>query len=116
MMNLTGKQLLLIVSAVLSALVAASAQLNDIFGPATAKSIISVIALMNTVLTSVMVALTGQASLVRDVAAMPGVSRVAVNENASPALAQVATDPAQPKVGAISPDVRPTLQAIAKGN
>jgi hypothetical protein len=113
-MNLTGKQLLLVISAVLSALVAASAQLDIIFGPATAKAIISVISLANTVLTSVVVAITGQGSLVRDVAAMPGVARIAVNEQASPALASVAVDPNQPKVGATTPDARLVLTETAK--
>lgn len=113
-MNLTGKQILLILSAVLSALVASTAQLDTIFGPTTAKSIISIISLLNTIITSITAAIMGQASLVKDVAAMPGVERVSVNAQASPVLAQVATDPAQPKVGATSPDVRATLQTIAK--
>jgi len=46
---------------------------------------------------------------------MPGVSRVAINEQASQAVAQVAVDPTATKVGASSPDVRATLQQIAKG-
>ena len=112
-MNLTGKQVLLIISAVLSALVAASAQLTDIFGPTVAKEVISVVSLSNTVLTSIMVAITGQAQLVKDVAAMPGVERVSINEKASAPLAMVATDAAQPKVGATTPEVRETLKTIA---
>ncbi len=113
-MNLTGKQILLIISAVLSALVAASAQLTDIFGPTVAKEVISVVSLSNTVLTSIMVAITGQAQLVKDVASMPGIERVSVNAQASPALAAVATDASQPKVGATTPDVRETLKDTAK--
>ena len=113
-MNLTGKQVLLIISAVLSALVAASAQLTDIFGPTVAKEVISVVSLSNTILTSIMVAITGQAQLVRDVAAMPGVERVSVNTQASPPLAAVATDPNQPKVGATTPEARETLKSIAQ--
>lgn len=114
-MNLTGKQVLLILSAVLSAMVAASAQLTDIFGPTTAKTVISVVSLSNTVLTSVMVAITGQASLVKDVRSMGGVERVLMNEDAPKALAQLAVDPTEPKVGAISPEAREVLKDTAKG-
>lgn len=114
-MNLTGKQVLLIISAVLSALVASTAQLTDIFGPTEAKAIISVVSLLNTIITSVAASVIGQASLVKDVAAMPGIARIAVNEQASPTLAQVATDPLVQKVGAVTPEVRTTLQNIAKG-
>lgn len=114
-MNLTGKQLLLITSAVLSALVAASAQLTDIFGPTTAKSLISIISLSNTVLTSITAAMSGQGSLVRDVAAMPGIERISVNSSANSTLASVAIDPTQKKVGATSPDDRVTLINTAKG-
>jgi uncharacterized PurR-regulated membrane protein YhhQ (DUF165 family) len=114
-MNLTGKQVLLVVSAVLSALVSASAQLTDIFGAETARAIISVVSLANTVLTAVTAALIGQGSLVKDVAAMPGVSKVLVNEQANSTLATVATDPGQPKVGAIDAGTRMVLQDKAKG-
>jgi hypothetical protein len=114
-MNLTGKQLLLIVAAILSALVAASAQLTDIFGPAVAKSIISIISLSNTILTSVIAAMSGQANLVKDVRAMDGVDRVVVNANANQTLAKIAVDPNEPKVGASTPDVRATLIDTAKG-
>jgi hypothetical protein len=55
-----------------------------------------------------------QEDLVKAVAAMTGVTRVAVNEQASPTLAAIATDPTQPKVGPATPDVRPTLVATAK--
>lgn len=114
-MNLTGKQVLMIIAAVLSALVGASAQLTDIFGPTITKAIISVISLANTILTSITAALSGQANLVRDVAAMPGVERVSVNTSANMALAQVAVDPQQPKVGATDPGTRIVLQDTAKG-
>lgn len=55
-----------------------------------------------------------QGAQVQQVAQMPGVTRIAVNEQASPALAAVATDPTQPKVGPTTPDVRSVLQATAK--
>lgn len=57
-----------------------------------------------------------QAAQVTQVAAMPGVERISVNAQANSTLASVATDPTQTKVGATSPDVRATLQTIAKGS
>ena len=56
---------------------------------------------------------SSQGSLVAAVAAMPGVTRISVNEQANSTLAAAATDPTQPKVGPTSPDVRPTLVAKA---
>lgn len=115
-MNLTGKQWLAIIAAIVSALMLATTQLTDIFGPSIAKTIVSVAALINMILTSVVAALTGQANLIKDVAAMPGVSRISVNEQANSTLAQLATAPDQPKVGATTPEVRQVLQETAKGN
>ena len=114
-MNLTGKQWLSIVAAIVSALMLATTQLTDIFGPSMAKSIVSVAALANLIINSIVAALTGQGALVRDVAAMPGVERVTVNTQANPVLAQAATDPSQPKIGATTPEVREVLKDTAKG-
>lgn len=114
-MNLTGKQWLSIVAAVVSALMLATTQLTDIFGPTMAKSIVSVAALANMVLNSVVAALTGQANLVRDVAAMPGVESINVNKSANQALAAVATDPTQPKVGGTDAGTQSVLRDTAKG-
>lgn len=114
-MNLTGKQWLAIVAAVVSALMLATTQLTDIFGATVAKEIVSVAALLNMVLNSIVAALTGQATLVKDVAALPGVERISVNAQANPSLAAIATDSAQPKVGATTPEVRATLIETAKG-
>jgi hypothetical protein len=113
-MNLTGKQLLLILSAVLSALVAASAQLTDIFGPTTAKAIISVVSLGNTVLTSITAALSGQGSLLKDVAAMPGIEKITVNAQANQTVAKEAVSEAQPKIEA-TPAALQTVAETAKG-
>lgn len=114
-MNLTGKQWLAIIAAIVSALMLATTQLTEIFGPTMAKTIVSIAALANMILNSIVAALTGQANLVKDVAAMPGVERVSVNAQANATLAQVATDPNQPKVGAVAPEVRTILESTAKG-
>jgi len=76
---------------------------------------IAILSVLGIIINSVGTALSGQASLVKDVAAMPGVDRVAVNANASPALAQVATDADQPKVGAVDAGTRTILKATAQG-
>lgn len=97
-MNLTGKQILSIVAAVVSALMLATTQLTDIFGASTAKLIVSGAALTNMIISSIVAAVTGQASLVKDVQAMPGVSRIVVNDQANSTLAAVAADPTNTKV------------------
>jgi len=114
-MNLTGKQILAIVAAVVSALMLATTQLTDIFGANTAKTIVSGASLANLILNSILASITGQATLVRDVAAMPGVERVSVNADANQTLAAAATDPGQPKIGAVDPGTRMVLQDKAKG-
>lgn len=97
-MNLTGKQILSIVAAVVSVLMLATSQLTDLFGATVAKNIVSVAALVNMILSSVVAAMTGQTSLVKDVQAMPGVSKIVVNDQANPALTAVANDPTNTKV------------------
>ena len=113
MMNLNGKQILAIIGAVISVLMVSSAQLTDLLGAGWAKYIVTIAGLINMILQSVTVALSTQTSLVRDVSAMPGVERITVNAAASPALASVAIDPAQQKVGATTPDVRTVLTHTA---
>lgn len=113
-MNLTSKQWFQIVSGVISGLITGAALLQTLFGQDLTIKIVAVLGVGNIILSSIGTAVSGQKSLVNDVAAMPGVERISVNEAASPALAQVATDHTQPKVG-------PTLAAadavreIAKG-
>jgi hypothetical protein len=97
-MNLNGMQIALIISAVLAGLTGAAAQLTDIFGPTVGKEIVSAAALINLILSSVLVPFTSQRSQVQSVAAMSGVERITVNSGANQTLAQLATDPAQEKV------------------
>src|SRR5882672_6048885 len=99
-MNLNGKTILAICGAVLSVLMVSTAQLTDLFGPGVTKSIISIAGLINMILNSVTVALSTQASLVKEVVAMPGVEPLRINANASQSLAALAFDPNQPKIGA----------------
>lgn len=113
-MNLNGKQLIAILIAVLSVLAASTAQLNDIFGPVAAKYIVSVAGLLTACLSTVLMVTTSQSSVVRDVAAMPGVSQITVNAQANKALAAIAMDPAADKVAA-SPEAAATVAQTAKG-
>lgn len=97
-MNLTNKQILGILAAVLSAMAVATTQLTDIFGPTLAKSIVSAAGLGSTIINSIVVAISGQGSIVQDVRAMKGVEAVEINREASPALAQLAVNPMENKI------------------
>jgi hypothetical protein len=99
--NLTVNQVLLIFVAICSALSASSATLGDIFDVKTVKMIVGFSNMLNTVIASVVVALTGQAGLVKQVAAMPGVEEIKVNTQANQVLASVALDPKQGKVAPV---------------
>lgn len=98
MINLSGKQIMLITAAVVSALMLATTQLSDLFGQDLAKRIVSAAALTNMVLSSVVAALSDQKSLVTDVQAMPGVEKITVNNQASQVLAKLASDSSQSKI------------------
>lgn len=115
-MNLNGKQIISIVGAVLGVLMISTSQLTDLFGVGMAKNIVSIAALGSTILNSVMVALTTQSAQVKDVLAMPGVEKMTVNSQASPALATIAIDPKADKIAptqAALVDVTKTAQGIA---
>ena len=112
---MNGIQVALIIAAILSGLAGATAQLTDIFGGVIAKDISSVCALLNMIMSAALVPYTSQRSQIQNVASLPGVERIAVNENANPVLAQVATDPNQPKVGATDPQTRMTLINTVRG-
>lgn len=99
MPNINGKQWIQIVGVIISVLMVSSAQLTDLLGPTTAKTIVTVAGLGNMLLQGITVALQTQTAQVQDVLAMPGVQKINVNEKASPALAQLAVDPAVDKIG-----------------
>jgi len=114
-MNLTSKQWFQIVQGIVGGLITGAALLTTLFGQELTIKIVAGLGIVNIIIASIGTALSGQANLVQDVAAMPGVSRIAINAEANPTLAAVATDPGQPKVGATTPEVRATLQDKAKG-
>ena len=112
MMNLTNKQILGILAAILSAMAVATTQLTDIFGPTLAKSIVSAAGLGSTIINSIVVALSGQGSIVQDVRSMPGVENIEINAKASPTLASLAVDPTENKIVQKAGDER-MIQATA---
>lgn len=114
-MELTAKQWFQIVSGSISGLITGAALLNPLFGETLALKIVAVLGILNIVLSSVGAATSGQADLVKDVRNMPGVAKVLVNEDANKALATMATDPNEPKVGATSAAAREVLKDTAKG-
>ena len=115
MFGLTSKQWFQIVSASIGSLITGAALLQTLFGQDLTLKIVAVLGIFNIVLSSVGAALSGQASLVRDVAAMPGVERINVNASANQTLASVAVDPDQKKVGAANPTIMHVLADTAKG-
>lgn len=102
--NLTTGQWIGIVIAVLGVLGASTTQLTDLFGAGVAKTLVTASNLVTSILSSIMVAMTGQSAQVRAVQDMPGVEKIVVNDQANATLATLATDPKQDKI-------EPTLAA-----
>jgi uncharacterized membrane protein YuzA (DUF378 family) len=107
------KQILGIVGSINGGLITGAALLQTLFGQDLTIKIVAVLGIGQIIVSALSSQLSNQENLVKDVAAMPGVQRIAVNESASPALAAVAISADQPKVGATSPEVRASLQTIA---
>jgi hypothetical protein len=108
-MNFTFQQKLTIAIGIVGAATSAFGALQPIMTSTEALIGTVVFGFISGCLGVVATVVSSQGSLVTTVAAMPGVTRISVNEQASSALASVATDPAQPKVGPATPDIRPTL-------
>lgn len=115
MLNIQPKQWFRIVSGFVSSMITSAALFNPIIGEKNALVVVAVLGILNLALNSVDTALSGQAQLVKDVAAMPGVEKITINEQANPTLATVAVDPTADKIA-------PTYQAqdvvtqTARGN
>ncbi len=112
--NLNWKLILGILSSINGGLITGAALLQTLFGQDLTIKVVAVLGIAQIIVSSVQSSLSTQASLVRDVASMPGVTRISINEQANSTLAQVATDPAQPKVGPSTPELRGVLNTIAK--
>lgn len=114
-MTVTRNQWFAIIILLLTVLTGGSAQLTELIGPYGTKVVISFSTLATGFLAGVQIILGGQGQQVRDVAAMPGVERITVNTSANQTLAQVATDSAQLKVGAVDAGTRTVLRDTAQG-
>lgn len=115
MKNLTTGQWLGIVLAILGVLAASTAQLNELFGPAVAKTIGTIANLTMSIMSAVLVVLTGQSAQVQAVQAMPGVEKIVVNENANQTLASMAVDPQQKKIET-APGTASAVAETARGS
>lgn len=112
--NMTPLQWLIILMSFNSAVVGATAQLTDLFGPSVAHTIVSAVTFANTLLGAFMVPFGGQSAMVKNVLAMPGVEHLSVNAQASPTLASIAVDPTITKIAA-TPETKAQVSQIAKG-
>lgn len=114
-MNLNLKQSISIFIVIFSVLAISTTNLTEIFGPHMAKVVASAANMVNAMLAGILGVITGQAAMVKDVAAMPGIEPLKINAQANSTLAAIATDPDQPNVGGVTPQVQARLQEIAKG-
>lgn len=119
-MNLTPLQIIGIVLVINGALIGSAAQLTDLFGPLTAKYIISIASLGNSIFGGIVTMISGQGSQLKNVAGIVGddgkpAVRINVNANAGPALASAAINPALANVGASTPEAQAILTETAKG-
>lgn len=110
--NITQTQWVAFIIGAASFLGGSTAQLTTLFGANGAAYAASACAIVSGLAGVFLMATTGQSATVQQVAAMPGVERITVNAAASTALAQVATDPAQRKVGA-TPEAKAAVIATA---
>lgn len=118
-MNITSKQWFQIVSGINGTLITSAALLQTLFGQDLTIKIVAVLGIFGIILSSVGAALSGQGSLMKDVAAIKGddgqpAVKINVNANAPAALASAAIDPAQPNIGAATPAARQSFIETAK--
>lgn len=97
-MNLTSKQWFQIISGINGGLITGAALLQTLFGQDLTIKIVAGLGIFGIMLNSIGAAVSGQANLVKDVQAMPGVSKIVVNDQANSALVAVANDPTNTKV------------------
>lgn len=112
-MKLTPLQIIGIILVINGALIGSSAQLTDLFDPHTAKIIISIASLGNSIFGGVVTLISGQGAQIKNVLAMPGIENITVNRQASATLATIAVDPDQNKI-APTPAAAQTVAATAK--
>lgn len=112
-MTLNGKQIVLIVIAMLSFLAGASANLTDLFGAGVAKVIVSAATFANGLISAMMAQFLSNTNVVRDAGAMQGVE-VQISRSATPSIAALAVDPTEKSI-APAPGEDRAVQAKAEG-
>lgn len=113
MNSLNRNQWIAILMAILGVIMVSTTQLNELIGVNATKSLQALAGLLNSVLGGVLAAVTGQASIIKDAQAMPGVEAITVNAQANPTLAALAVDDANPKI-APAPGAGPAVAESAK--
>ena len=116
-MQLNQNQILAIIMAILGVMIGSTAQLTDLFGPAATKEIVTIASLANSLLSSILVVITGQTGAVKTVLAMPGVEKISVNDKANQSLAAMAIDPNVNKIAptqAAMEQVTKTAEGVLK--
>lgn len=98
-MQLNLKQIISITIAILGVLMVSTTQLTDLFGAGVAKTVVSLAALLNTTLGSVMAVISSTSQQVKDVSNTPGVDPIRINPQANQALASLAVDPSFSNIG-----------------
>jgi hypothetical protein len=111
--QLTSKQWFQIISGINGGLITGAALLQTLFGQDLTLKIVAVLGIIGIIINSVGTTLSGQGSLVKDVAAMPGVEKITVNSQANMALATIAVDPGQSKI-APTPSAQAAVAQTAK--
>lgn len=112
-MNLNRGQILSIIVLVLGVLMASTAQLTDLFGPATTKYIVSASSLLVSILSGINTLLSGQGGQLQAVRSMPGVEKILVNSQANATLATMAMAPLEGKIEP-TPAAQAAVAATAK--
>jgi len=114
--NITAKQWFQIVSGIVSGLITGAALLTTLFGQDLSLKIVAGLGVFNIIVNSVGTSVSGQANLVKDVAAMPGVESILVNSKANQTLAQAAVSESldTAKIEPIT-SAAAQVQQIAKG-
>ena len=114
--NLTTLQWLGIVLVVNGVLSGSVGEMTDLFGASWAKHVLSLATIGSGICGGFITMFGGIGSQASNVAAMPGVDRIVVNRNAGVAMAALAVDQNEPKIGPAKPEDRPTLVETAKAS
>jgi hypothetical protein len=96
--NLSPTQWVILFMTTASFLNGATAQLTDFVGPTVTHYVISGFAFASGLIGTWAVALTSQGSIIKQVAAMPGIDPIKVNANANATAAALAIDPESHKI------------------